>query len=430
MDADPPMSGLMTSSSYTGGPRTLRRLAAVLLLAVLAGVAPGSSAHAASAGAEETLRDRVNSALRGSTASVVGVRVLVSGFGTVVSRRSTTSLPPASTQKMYVGLTALQKLTPGLRLRTSVRATALPDADGVLRGHITLRGTGDPTLRTTHLTKLAKALRARGVVRVTGYLYGDDTYFDRARRAPGWKASFVPVESGPLSALVLNGNRWRKDAAYLKEPVLPNVGRFRSALKAEGITVVGGNRLGMPPAPTQLVAAHYSPTVGTLVRWMLKDSYNMTAELLLKRIGAQAGSAGSTAGGARVVNAYLAELGVLAGTTADGSGLSSYDRKTPAGEVALLRAAERTAYAGQFQTSLSRACIDGTLEERMCGTAAAGRVYAKTGTLYSSRVLAGYTTTRSGRRVWFSFMLTGCSSGLSCRNAIDRAVVQLAAFSG
>jgi D-alanyl-D-alanine carboxypeptidase/D-alanyl-D-alanine-endopeptidase (penicillin-binding protein 4) len=126
----------------------------------------------------------------------------------------------------------------------------------------------------------------------------------------------------------------------------------------------------------------------------------------------------------------MSALGVPVGTFADGSGLSSLDRQTPSGEVALLRAAARTTVASGFKSSLARACVDGTLANRMCGTAAAGRVWAKTGTLDYVRVLSGYTSTRSGRTVWFSFMLSGCDNGLSCRNAIDRAVAAIAGFTG
>ena len=51
-------------------------------------------------------------------------------------------------------------------------------------------------------------------------------------------------------------------------------------------------------------------------------------------------------------------------------------------------------------------------------------------TLDFVRVLAGYTTTRSGRQVWFAFMLNGCGNGLSCRAAIDRAVIAIASYTG
>lgn len=418
---------MSSPASTTIRGRRRARLAALVLGGLLATLV-SSQATPAAASTQSTLRDRVNSALRGSTADVVAVHVVVEGLGTVVSRRSSTSVRPASTQKMYVGLTALLMIGPRARLTTSVRATAAPDETGTVHGHLILRGTGDPTLNTADLAELATALRAQGVRTVTGALYGDDRYFDRARRAPGWRRSWVPVESGPLSSVVVNRNRWRKDASYLEEPVRPNVGRFRPALKAAGIRVVGGTRLGHPAARSIVLTKHRSPRLATIVRRMLKESDNMTAELLLKQLGARYGAGGTTAAGAAVVRARLKSLGVGVGTMADGSGLSRYNRQTVAGEVALLRAAARTSLGGTFRTSLAKACRDGTLEDRMCGTAASGRVYAKTGTLDSVRALSGYTWTRSGRRVWFSIVLSGCRPGLSCRNAIDRAVVQLAAF--
>ena len=134
--------------------------------------------------------------------------------------------------------------------------------------------------------------------------------------------------------------------------------------------------------------------------------------------------------GVLVALAAAASWRVPLGTFADGSGLSAYDRQSAAGEVAWLRAAETTSAGTIFRAALPVGCRDGTLRERFCGTAASGRVSAKTGTLRGVRTLAGYTTTRSGRRVWFSFMLSGASSSSEARNAIDRAVVQLAAFTG
>ena len=64
----------------------------------------------------------------------------------------------------------------------------------------------------------------------------------------------------------------------------------------------------------------------------------------------------------------------------------------------------------------------------MCGTAAAGRLWAKTGTLDGVYCLAGYTWTRSGRAVTFSFLLYGAQSATKARAAIDRAAVALASY--
>ena len=60
------------------------------------------------------------------------------------------------------------------------------------------------------------------------------------------------------------------------------------------------------------------------------------------------------------------------GTGTDGSGLSSYNRQTPAAQVQLLHAAEQsTVAAAAFRRALPIACHDGTLKTRMCNTAAA-----------------------------------------------------------
>ena len=109
-----------------------------------------------------------------------------------------------------------------------------------------------------------------------------------------------------------------------------------------------------------------------------------------------------------------------------GSGLSAYDRQTAATQLALLQAADASPVAGDFRSALPVACQDGTLETRMCDTPAAGRVFAKTGTLPGVRALSGYTTTASGRSVWFSFQLTSYSNAAKARDAIDAAVVVLA----
>jgi D-alanyl-D-alanine carboxypeptidase/D-alanyl-D-alanine-endopeptidase (penicillin-binding protein 4) len=98
----------------------------------------------------------------------------------------------------------------------------------------------------------------------------------------------------------------------------------------------------------------------------------------------------------------------------DGSGLSRSDRITARALAAIL-VASWTDPDLRLPTweALPVAGRDGTLEDRMCGTAAAGRVWAKTGTLDGVRCLAGYTWTRSGRRVTFAFLLAQASYGPS-----------------
>ncbi|HVE62773.1 MAG TPA: D-alanyl-D-alanine carboxypeptidase [Mycobacteriales bacterium] len=403
--------------------------ALVLLTAVagLLGVAP----TAASAGsAQADLDARIRAALRGSTARTVASYVLVDGLGTVAAANPHAALPPASNEKMYGGLAALLSADPNRRLRTEIRHTGTI-TDGVIEGDLVLKAGGDPTLKSAHLTAFAQQLAAQGISAVTGALWADDTRYDRDRRVAGWEPDDVPEELGPLSAFVVDRNTWRKDAAYVADPVPGNLAKFRSALAVAGVRVVGPDLVGQPTSPVvdaEPLALHESPQVAWLVMKSLKNSDNFYAEMLLKELGAEAG-AGTTAEGANAVRRLGATLGVDLRGFVDGSGLSAHDRQTAVGAVTWLRRAQNTAAGPAFRTSLAIGCRDGTLADRFCGTPASGRVSAKTGTLKGVRTLSGYTVTRSNRKVWFSFMLVGASNGTEARRAIDRAVVAIAGFS-
>ncbi|HET7652384.1 MAG TPA: D-alanyl-D-alanine carboxypeptidase/D-alanyl-D-alanine-endopeptidase [Acidimicrobiales bacterium] len=410
----------------TRGRRILASAGAAIT-AVLS-LVPGApdAAHADDA----ALRARVLAALRGSTAAQTAAGVDVDGLGRAVDVNALTMLPPASTQKLYTGATALLVLGTDFRFRTEVRATGPVLADGTVNGDLVLVGGGDPTLVGDDLQRLAFEVANAGIRRIGGWLYVDDTRWDRARSAPGWKPGWLGDEVAPLSSLLVDGNRWRRDAAYLQNPAVPNLDRFRVALDRAGVTIAGPNALGPAPAsPGDLVVSHDSAPLAALVGRMLKDSNNTYAEVLLKELGRTAGDA-STNGGIAVVWRTAASFGMGPGQTADGSGLSLHDRAAPWHEVDWLINVSRTPVADYIRFSLPLACGDGTLQQRFCATPAAGKVFAKTGSLDGVSTLAGYTTTASGRRVAFSFELAGCRSTASCRDAIDRAVISIVTYTG
>ena len=410
-----------------------RRLVPVAaLLAVLSVTSPAVAAPSPAPtppltkAAADALGRSVGTALAASGARTIAASVEVEGYGGVYRRNSGASVPPASTQKSFTGLSVLLALGPDARLRTEVAAAAVPDA-GHLPGHLWLVGGGDPYLTGAQLTALAAKVRAAGVTTVAGDLLLDDSRYDARRSAAGWRASFVPGQSGPLSAMALDANRWRGDRAFLADPALPAATRFRDLLEAAGVTVTGAVRRAPRPAEAVTVALHESAPLSAVVSRVLKASDNFAAELLLKELGRTVRADGSSAGGIAASKQVLGALGVPVGPGADGSGLSSLDRQTPAGQVALLRAGRRSAVATAFRAALPVGCVDGTLKKRLCGTVAAGRVQAKTGTLSGVRTLAGYTTTARGRVVTFAIQLSGAADGAKALRAIDRAVVLLAA---
>ncbi len=406
-----------------------RALVPVALLVGLLGSATPATATPANATASpasvtQDLRTRLHAAISRSGASTVSMAVDVDGLGAVYRQGASLSVAPASTEKLYTGFTALQALGPAGRLRTELRATK-PQRGPYLPGNLYLVAGGDPYLSAGQLNDLAGQVRAAGIRKIEGSLVVDDLRYDAVRRAPGWRTSYVPEESGPLSALAVDGNRWRKDSAYLNDPGIPTLGRFREMLTRHGVSVTPALHRGLTPTGARLVGSRVSASVADLVRRMSKDSDNFAAELLLKESGRAVRGTGSTAAGAAAVRDVLARSGVAAGTVADGSGLSSRDRQSAGGELALLKAAESTGVYTALRQALPIACKDGTLLRRMCNTAAAGKAIGKTGTLPGTYALTGWTTTADGHRVRFAILLAGASSGSQARSAIDACVVLL-----
>ena len=417
-----------TTSGRAAGARRARALLALVttVVALLAGLpAPAQAAPGAA-----DLRAAVLKALGGSGAKASGAAVVVDGMGLVVNARGATPLVPASNQKMFTAGTALLRLGPDHRLRTEVRAAAPVGPDGTVAGDLVLVGGGDPALSAARLDALAASVAAAGVRHVAGALRVDDTRYDRARVAPGWKRHYMPAYTGPLSAVALDANAWRRDPAYLADPATPAGVRFVEALRRAGVGVAGPVVLG-PAAPTDVaVAAHESPPVRNLASVVLKQSDNFYAEQLLKEVGASAARP-TTAGGVAVVDEVAAGFGIDLARVVDGSGLSGLDRQTAFAEVGWLQSMGKTPVAETFRSALALPCEPGTtLAFRMCATAAVGRVWAKTGTLTDTVALAGYATTASGRPVWFAFVLNGVRSIARARAAVDAAAVALAAFSG
>jgi len=107
------------------------------------------------------------------------------------------------------------------------------------------------------------------------------------------------------------------------------------------------------------------------------------------------------------MNDFLAQVGVKKGDVLleEGSGLSRRDVITPEATVALLSYMSRSRWAEVYKNALPVAGVDGTLQNRMKGTAAAGNVRAKTGSLRYVYTLSGYVTTAAGEHLAFSIML-------------------------
>lgn len=141
----------------------------------------------------------------------VGLQVVDLATGApVFERNPDTLLGPASTAKVVTSATALKTLGPSWRFRTVVTADAAPDADGAVKGHVYVRGSGDPSLVVEKLWKIVADLELAGVKRIDGDLVFDDTAFTADTALVGWDKA-ADIERGPayfpaLSALSVNFN--------------------------------------------------------------------------------------------------------------------------------------------------------------------------------------------------------------------------------
>jgi serine-type D-Ala-D-Ala carboxypeptidase/endopeptidase (penicillin-binding protein 4) len=318
---------------------------------------------------------------------------------------------PASNMKIVTATALLDKLGPSYRFQTSVMVQQAP-VHGVVNGNLYLLGGGDPVLRLpsdapsgpgpepySNFTALVTELKAAGVHRVTGSVVGNDTRYDSLRTVPGWPARYEQEgDVGPLSALdVDDGLATAGGNVNLGlPPAVQAAGILSNLVRSAGIQVGGGPAAGPVPAGSRMLVKLVSPPLGEILGVVLRASDDTAMELMTKELGLRERGVGSTAAGAAAVRADLAADGLpLKGfVNADGSGLSRSDRVTCALLVAIL---ERAGPNGLLVKDLPVAGRSGTLVDELNGTVAAGRVYAKTGTLDYVKALSGWVEPVKGQ---------------------------------
>lgn len=113
-----------------------------------------------------------------SVAGSAGVQLVSLPSGqTVREYRSRELFVPASLVKLLTSYAALKKLGPGFRFKTVVYAAAEP-AGGVIAGDVWIKGGGDPLFTCENARMLAQALKERGIRRIGGGIFADNSFFD------------------------------------------------------------------------------------------------------------------------------------------------------------------------------------------------------------------------------------------------------------
>jgi serine-type D-Ala-D-Ala carboxypeptidase/endopeptidase (penicillin-binding protein 4) len=329
--------------------------------------------------------------------------------------------PLASNMKLFTTSTALDKLGPSYRIPTRVFAAGKLESDGTLNGNLYLQGGGDPTLGVpafydrffpglgTDLYALKPQIRAAGIDAVSGRLYADDSIFDRLRGVADSGYATSP-EIGPLSGLDFDAGFSSPAATgFAADPATLAASKLAHSLHSAGVTIPTQVALGKVPAGSKRVGVVYSPALTKIIDFTDVNSDNFFAEMLIKLLGAKLGGAGTTAAGAAVVAKFAREHG--SGVHAvDGSGLTRSNRASPQQVVDLLLAMRGTPVGDEFVQDLALAGHEGTVAERMHGTAADGRCRTKTGTLTGVSNLSGYCFDADGRVIAFSILMGSVSN--------------------
>ncbi len=185
---------------------------------------------------------------------------------------------------------------------------------------------------------------------------------------------------------------------------------MKELLVKAGIRFNGEVVMGEAPDSSKALAVHLSEPMSASVNNTNKESDNLSAELLLKAVAAERRQQpGSASDGISELYKLYDEWGVDSSSyyLADGSGVSRYNVITPNMLCVLLQEMHKDfKIQAEFKASLPIAGVDGTLEDRMKGTPAEGKLRAKTGSLRGVSTLSGYTTGFNGEELAFAIMVS------------------------
>jgi serine-type D-Ala-D-Ala carboxypeptidase/endopeptidase (penicillin-binding protein 4) len=176
-----------------------------------------------------------------------------------------------------------------------------------------------------------------------------------------------------------------------------------------------------------LLAVHETP-LSTVIDRANKDSMNLYAECLCKRLGFDRFGEGSWKTGTAAVGQFLGSLKIPPSQYSldDGCGLSKYNAVSPHLMVSVLTYDYFSRNSDVWLGSLAVAGEDGTLLDRFRASDLRGRVIAKTGFVNGVSCLSGYLRARDNEWYCFSIMFNGIPEGSnSTAKILEERIVRL-----
>lgn len=433
----------------------------------------------------------------------------------LVEHRASEGYITASNMKLVSSAVSLEVLGKDFSFETRVVGHG-ELSESVFDGDLVLVGSGDPTLgghrwmkgedAKTFPRRVAEALKARGIRKITGRIIGDDSCQPDEIMGLGWDWSYhadwyaaqvgglcynencidilvsgktagqlatfvtrpdtryvswdfrVRVVDGKSSGITWSrtlgtnhivltgsvpvGTSNKVDWGSVHNPTAFAATVLREGLQAAGIHVGGGaidrDEIGEDAAPiptaTEVLVRHRSPTLDKIVRVLNKRSQNLYAEQLPRRAARARGGDGSMASVRKLVRQELTRLGVNLDrfVMADGSGLSRLNLVAPRQLAALLSGMTKSKNFDLYFDSLPIAGIDGTLKGRFKeGSAARGRVRAKTGYVGRTVGLSGYVPRQDRPPLVFSILVNDfLAPTAKIKRLVDRLVDTICEVAG
>jgi len=190
----------MTQPSKFSGTKPVRQLAwGLVLFLVILTISPFSPAS--------ELPSTVTRALKDAGIPLRSISVVVQSVDAdqaIIRQNAQQAMNPASTMKLVTTYAALELLGPTYTWKTET-LTDSPPVNGVLKGNLYLRGSGDPRLALEQFGLLLRQLHSRGVTDIDGDLILDRSAFSLPSHDPAAfdNEPLRPYNAGP-DALLIN----------------------------------------------------------------------------------------------------------------------------------------------------------------------------------------------------------------------------------
>lgn len=412
------------------------------------------------------------------------------------------SLVPASGVKAITTLVALDVLGSDYRYTTKLEYDG-EISNGVLKGNLYIRGSGDPTLGSNRMAgfnrfdtlfqKWVEVVSKQGIKKIEGSIIADASVFDNELVTGSWNwddigqyygagpsglniyenvytlyysstknttriDSVFPAMEGVTfdnrvtaggsgnNAYIFGGPDSRQKyitgtipsgvKAYTVEGAMPYpelfaAQEFKSRLEKQGIEITGDAKVKSDKTSGNRTVfyTHTSAALKDIVAQTNSKSINLYAESILKTIGKEKLSSGSREAGIKVIRNFWTSAGYsLRGfNMEDGSGLSRLNTMSTYQMASFMMYASKQKYFDIYLHSLAVAGESGTLKSIGNNSAASGKIFAKSGTMYKVRSYTGFVQGKSGKYYAFSVIVNNytCSTA-ELKSKLEKLMIVMA----